>query len=117
MRHDLDIELDAGLDGADLYDDDEPDGDLLASSHVRAHSRQHRPRRPGRPVGSTVGPAAENSPPLADDGLAEVSYWRIGRSYCPACQRIRTCVRDARITDIFCDCGAVCRDASGDEVP
>lgn len=44
-----------------------------------------------------------------------VGYFCIGRYWCPKCDQVKVCVRDAEATLIVCDCGAVCDVATGDE--
>jgi len=38
------------------------------------------------------------------EALEPVTYWRIGRAYCPTCRVVRPCVADARVELVLCRC-------------
>ena len=44
-----------------------------------------------------------------------VTYWKLGRAYCPACLTVKVYVARVDVEDLKCLCGERCVPASGDE--
>ena len=119
----LDVERDAGLDGADTADaaaepDDEP---LRLVGRVRASGRRGNPRRDAARPRSVGQPAAapeadqrsgDAGAPPAAQGLAATD-WQLGRVSCAVCGVTATVVKHPDVELVVCSCGAVCQTTHG----
>ena len=70
---------------------------------------------------SAPGVATVSNFRAALEALEPVTYWRIGRVYCPTCRKLAALVADITVEHIRCQrrnkagvtCGAICVPAQG----